>query len=118
ATKAQQRGAIRGMLFHQGESDNGSDTWLTRVSTMVTALRADLNIPDVPFIAAELPYEGCCGNLHNPIIANLPDNVTNSYVVSSEGLGIMDDGLHFDTPANRELGARYAEVMLTLLAAQ
>jgi hypothetical protein len=118
ATKAKERGPIRGMLFHQGESDNGSDTWLTRVNTMVTALRADLSIPDVPFIAAELPYTGCCGNLHNPIINNLPDSVMNSYVVSSAGLDIMDDGLHFDTPANRELGRRYAEVMLTLLAAQ
>jgi len=118
ATKAQQRGPIRGMLFHQGESDNGSDTWLARVNTMVTALRTDLNIPDVPFIAAELPYTGCCGNLHNPIINNLPENVANSHVVSSQGLDIMDDGLHFDTPANRELGQRYAEVMLTLLANQ
>jgi hypothetical protein len=115
AKKAQERGTIRGMIFHQGESDTGQDTWLDRVSTMVETLRSDLSIPNVPFIAGELPYSGCCGSGHNPIINQLPEHVENSHVVSAADLAILDDGLHFDTPANRELGGRYADAMLPLL---
>lgn len=115
AKKAQQRGIIRGIIFHQGESDTGQETWLDRVEAMIETLRADLAIASAPFVAAELPYAGCCGKLHNPIINRLPERVADSHVVSSAGLAIMDDGLHFDTPANRELGRRYARVMLPLL---
>lgn len=117
ARKAQERGPIRGLIFHQGESDTGQRTWVSRANTLVSSLRRELELGDaVPFVAGELPYDGCCGAGHNPIIRTLPEHVPNTHVVSAEGLGIMDDGLHFDADANRELGRRYAEVMLPLLA--
>lgn len=114
AKKAQERGEIRGMIFHQGETDNTSPTWVARVKAVVENLRADLGIGDVPFLAGELPYGGCCG-AHNSRVAELPANIDNAHVVKSDGLGIMGDGLHFDTAAQRELGERYGELMLTVL---
>jgi hypothetical protein len=114
AQLAQQRGPIRGFLFHQGESDSGSGTWIARVEAVVDDLRADLGTGDVPFLAGELPYDACCAS-HNSIINNLPSQVSNAHVISASGLGILGDGLHFDTPAQREFGARYGETMLGLL---
>src|SRR5262249_8576838 len=44
ARMAQMRGEIRGMIFHQGESDTGQASWPMRVKTVVDRLRSDLKI--------------------------------------------------------------------------
>jgi hypothetical protein len=105
------------MIFHQGESDSTQDAraaWPGRVRTVVDQLRSDLAIGPVPFLAGELPEGGCCG-AHNPFIAQLPSNITEAYVVASDGLGILPDGLHFHRDAQREFGARYGAVMIDAL---
>lgn len=116
AKKAQERGEIRGIIFHQGETDNGSPTWVARVKAVVENLRADLGIGGVPFIAGELPYGGCCIQ-HNSLIAQLPDDIENAHFVKADGLASRaGDSLHFDAAAQRELGKRYGELMLTQIA--
>jgi hypothetical protein len=115
AKVAQQRGRIRGILFHQGESDAGQNVWLEKVAEIVADLRQDLELraEDVPFVAGELPYEGCCSS-HNPIVNQLPDRIPNAHVVSAAGPGLKDR-FHFDTKGQREMGKRYAEVFLRAL---
>jgi carbohydrate esterase-like sialic acid-specific acetylesterase len=113
ARLAQQVGVIRGIIFHQGESDTGQAVWVDKVKGMVTDLRADLGIGDVPFLAGELLYTGCCST-HNPIINQLPAQITNSFVVSAEGLTGQDDA-HFDLAGQREFGVRYGNQMLEAL---
>ena len=111
---ALKKGKLQGILLHQGESDNGSNTWVTRVSKIVSDLKNDLNLnEDVPFLAGELPYNGCC-KLHNNVIAQIPSKIPNSAVVSANGLTGMKDQYHFDTPSYREMGKRYAEAYLKL----
>lgn len=112
ARVAQQRGRIRGILFHQGESDTGQTVWLDKVAEIVADLRKDLdlNAAEVPFIAGELPYDGCCV-AHNPIINQLPQRVPNAHVVSAEGQGLKDR-FHFDAAGQREMGKRYAAALL------
>jgi hypothetical protein len=114
ARMAQQRGEIRGIIFHQGETDSGQDTWPVRVRTVVDRLRADLGIDNVPFVAGELPETGCCGG-HNTFVAQLPSVIDNAHVVPSDGLGILPDNLHFHVEAQRTFGRRYGEVMLDAL---
>jgi hypothetical protein len=117
ARMAQQRGEIRGIIFHQGESDSTQEAraaWPGRVKTVVDQLRSELAIGPVPFLAGELPETGCCG-AHNPFIAQLPSNIDEAYVVASDGLGILPDGLHFHRDAQREFGARYGSVMIDAL---
>jgi carbohydrate esterase-like sialic acid-specific acetylesterase len=114
ARMAQQRGEIRGMIFHQGETDSGQDTWPVRVKTVVDQLRSDLAIGPVPFVAGELPETGCCGG-HNAFVAQLPSTIDEAYVVASDGLGILGDGLHFHRDAQKEFGARYGAVMIDAL---
>lgn len=114
ARLAQRAGTIRGILFHQGESDTGNAPWVGKVKKLVTDLRTDLALGEVPFVAGELLYSGCCGKWHNPLIAALPGEITNSRVVSASGLAGQDQA-HFDLAGQRELGARYGAVMLDLL---
>lgn len=120
AQLAQQRGPIRGILFHQGESDSGppnSTEWVTKVAEIVADLRSDLDLgEDVPFIAGELLYSGCCVG-HNTRVAQLPAAIPNAHVVSASGLAGMDN-FHFDLAGQREIGRRYAEAMLAALSAE
>lgn len=117
---AQQSGVVRGMLFHQGESDSGNATWLGKVKEVVADLRSDLGLTEaVPFVAGELLYSGCCAG-HNSIVNQIPANVPNSFVVSAADLSELDDpyNAHFDLAAQRLFGQRYAEVMLQALGAK
>lgn len=115
AQLAQQRGTIRGILFHQGESDGNNNQWVSQVGEMVEDLRADLGLgEDVPFIAGELLRTGCCGGF-NSRINQLPGSVPNAHVASSQGLLGLDQ-YHFDLPGQRLLGQRYAEAMLEALS--
>lgn len=115
AELAQERGEIRGILMHQGENDSGSGTWTYRVGQVVDALREDLNLdPDVvPFLAGELRPGGCCATSHNPLVANLAEEIENAHVVSAADL--TGDAYTFDLEGQRALGVRYGEKMLELL---
>lgn len=118
ARMAQERGEIRGMIFHQGETDTNQGTWPGRVKTVVDQLRADLGTGDVPFIAGELLIGGCCDS-HNALVAQLTNDITNTSVASAAGFTpLADDGfgnLHFDLPSQREFGRRYGQLMLEAL---
>lgn len=120
ARLAQQNGVIRGILFHQGESDSGNPAWVPKVQKLVSDLRTDLGLDEsVPFLAGELLHTGCCA-AHNPLIAQLPSKIPNAHVVSAAGLTEFDDpwNAHFDLPAQRELGRRYAAALLQALGAK
>ena len=110
ARLAQRFGVIRGILFHQGESDSGNPAWVGKVQELVANLRADLQIEDVPFLAGELLHSGRCAG-HNSLVNELPNHVPNSFVVATSGLAGMDE-YHFDLAGQRALGRRYAETLL------
>lgn len=122
--KAQEKGVISGILFHQGESD-WSDTarkvWVNRVATVVKDLKSDLGFGDVPFVAGELrgrlnktTNESCC-YAHNPYVATLAKTVPNGHLVSSQGLDPANDPYHLTAAGNREFGKRYAASMIAAL---
>jgi carbohydrate esterase-like sialic acid-specific acetylesterase len=117
---AQQVGVIKGIIFHQGESDSGSpnrDQWVGKLQQIVSDIRTDLNIGNVPFVAGELLYNaqgGCCGDSLNPLINSLPNVIDEAFVVSANGLTNIDN-FHFTLPSQRTFGARYGAVMLDAL---
>jgi hypothetical protein len=124
AKMAQQRGEIRGMIFHQGETDSGQQNWPMRVKTVVDRLRSDLNIPNAPFVAGELLPSGCCGSF-NATIDTLSNVISKATVVKADqNFGAVPKSadtfgnLHFDLAAQRTFGARYGQAMLTLLGNQ
>ena len=112
ARKAQESGVIKGILLHQGESNNGQREWLQKVKHIYETLLSDLGLKaeDVPLIAGETvnaDVGGTCA-LHNSIIAQLPSVIPNSYVIPSEGCPCASDNIHFTVSGYRTMGKRYA----------
>lgn len=122
AKLAQKDGVIKGILLHQGESDNGDTLWPQKVKVVYDNILKDLNLrtADVPLLAGEMmniDQNGKCVAM-NPIIAKLPNTIPNSYVVASSGCAGILDGLHFSSEGYRVLGRRYAYKMLAVLGFQ
>ncbi len=127
AKAAMKDGTLKGILWHQGESDSGSEqtarSYGERLAKMVTDLRADLGAGDVPFVAGKLgeflKREGrggkpSCWPVVNEQIDALPQKLPHSAVADSAGLKDKGDKVHFDTPSLREFGKRYAAAMRKL----
>lgn len=119
AKKAQQKGVIKGILLHQGCSNNGQKDWPVKVKRVYMRLLRDLglNEEEVPLLIGEtLSQEmgGICWG-HNNVIAKTHYVIPNSYVISSKGCPGASDGLHFTAEGYRMLGKRYAEQMLKIL---
>jgi hypothetical protein len=110
---AMESGRVRGILFHQGESDSGQPAWVGKVAEIVANLKADLGLGDIPFLPGELPPTACCGG-HNTLVNQLPAQIPNTVVISAQGLTVHD-AYHFDTPSVRIFGQRYADAFLALV---
>lgn len=120
AKLAQKDGVIKGILLHQGESNTGDSTWPQKVKLVYDNLLHDLDMKanSVPLLSGEVvnaDQGGACASM-NKIIATLPATILNSYVISSAGCPQKGDRLHFTADGYRELGKRYAEKMMTILA--
>lgn len=119
ARKAQQDGVIKGILMHQGCSNTGEPDWADKVKNVYDNLLGDLNlVPEqVPLLAGEVVQangKGVCIGM-NKQIQTLPETIHTAHVVSSDDCTNGPDNLHFDAAGYRELGARYADKMLSLL---
>ena len=117
--KAQESGVIKGILLHQGETNTGDQNWPNNVKKIYDRLLADLGLNgnDVPLLVGEVvdsSMGGACGS-HNAVIARVPSVIPNAHVVKSNMLAQAGDGLHFTAQSYRELGRRYAQIMLNLL---
>ena len=123
AKKAQQYGIIKGILMHQGETDNGNPQWPGMVKTVYERLLNELNLSadNVPLLVGEMLSEangGACWG-QNSNIATLHNIIPNAHVISSEGCpGNGIDKFHFSAEGYRILGKRYAETMLEILKSQ
>ena len=120
--QAQRAGVIRGILLHQGESNANDPEWPAKVKAVYENLLKDLDLKaaDVPLLVGELvpaDQQGTCAGM-NAIIDTLPTTLPTAHVVSSAGCIARSDHLHFSAEGYRELGKRYAEVMLPLLGQQ
>ena len=120
--KAQQEGVIKGILLHQGESNNGDQNWPNNVKIIYDRLISDLGLDatKVPLLVGEMvnaDQGGVCA-WHNEVIAKVPSVIPNSYVIKSNGLPSGGDNLHFSAQSYRDFGKRYAETMLSILETQ
>ena len=127
---AMRAGALKGILWHQGESDSGAatnaNTYSDRLSRMIQDIRADLGTPDLPFVVGQIgeflydrgPEHSPYARVVNAALAALPGKVPATACAPSKDLKHKGDQLHFDAPSQRELGRRYAAEMLRLQAAK
>jgi carbohydrate esterase-like sialic acid-specific acetylesterase len=119
AKLAQKDGVVKGILLHQGESNNNDKQWPNKVKGIYDCLLKDLNLKpaDVPLLAGGLvpaDQKGACASM-NKIIAELPQTIPTAHFVSSDGCEGRPDHLHFTPAGYRELGTRYGLKMLSLL---
>ena len=113
ARKAQETGVIKGILLHQGCSNNCDPNWPKNVKKIYTDMLTDLelNAEDVPLFVGETLRQdqgGACYG-HNSVIANMPKVVPTSHVIHSNGCpGNNTDPWHFCAAGYRTMGKRYA----------
>jgi hypothetical protein len=118
AQLGQKKGPIEGILFHQGESNNGDSGWPSKVQQFVSQLKSTLGLGNIPFLAGELLYSGSCAGM-NTYVNQLPNNISNCYVISASGL-VLDPSdtqykLHFGHDSQVDFGKRYASKMISAL---
>ena len=116
AKKAMRYGVLKGIIWHQGEANSGKyDKYMPKIIELITALRSDLGAPDVPFVAGQLSLDKPQRINFNTMILDLPNQVKNTGVVTTENLKTIDE-THFDSASQRLLGKRYAIEMLKLIS--
>ena len=116
---AQQSGVIKGILLHQGESNNTQQDWPQKVKKIYDCLISDLGLDaaNIPLFVGEMVSQaagGACWG-HNSVIAKVPEVISNSYVISSANCPQKGDGLHFTAQGYRIMGSRYAKQALKLM---
>lgn len=118
--KAQEEGVIKGILLHQGCSNNGDPNWPNMVKKIYNDMLNDLGLKaaDVPLFVGETLRQdqgGACYG-HNTVVAKMPSTVRTSHVISSEGCpGNGTDPWHFSALGYRMMGYRYAFEALKLM---
>lgn len=107
-------GVLRGMLWHQGESDaSKSETYQKNLEMLIANSREAFAVPDLPFLIGELaPTKPASFRALQKAIAEENDNV---FFVSSKDLETTDR-THFDTASQIKMGQRFAEVMAKIMS--
>lgn len=116
------KGTLKGILWHQGESDSTAElapTYAGKLSDLVKRLRELVKLPDVPFIAGQMGvFDGIPWTADKTAVdqaqRDLPKAVPHTAFVTAEGLKHKGDKVHFDAAAYRELGKRYAAAFLKM----
>ena len=116
---AQKQGVIKGILLHQGETNNGDANWPNRVKTVYNDILKELHLKaeDVPLLVGETVQKdqgGSCWQ-HIAIVDDIAKTIPTAHVISSKGCPQRGDGLHFIAESYRTMGKRYANMMLSLL---
>lgn len=125
AKLAMKSGKLKGVIWHQGESDSKpglAETYGARLEHMIRDLRADLGVKNLPFVAGQLGVFLNTRKTNNvpeakivdAAIAKLPEHIPHTAFVSCAGLTHKGDQLHFDSASQRELGRRFAQAMQKL----
>lgn len=125
ARLAKRTSVLSGIIWHQGESDCHTDEDVLihkeKFCAMITSLRRELDAEGLPLIIGEVSEHlgEKWGVADRPAKLNvqyheLARQLPNTAVVSSAGLTLKADGLHFDSPSLRIFGERYAEAYFDL----
>lgn len=125
ACLAKRTSTLRGILWHQGESDCTAElsaSYEERLRYMLRSLRADLNAEHVPILIGALgdyltDYdEGT--RTYYPVVNRALEAVAESEppaaFIPASGLTAKPDNLHFNAPSLRTFGLRYYEAFRKL----
>jgi len=120
AKQAMKEGTLKGILWHQGESDTGSEDKVAAYSekffAMLDSFYKDLEIEPVPIVIGEIGHfffskAPLSKSLNDQLKQIASDNKCIG-LVNSEGLNHKGDSTHFDSNSYHELGRRFAAQMI------
>jgi hypothetical protein len=122
AKAARKSGVLRGILWHQGESDSTQEadgrSYRERWIKMISALRQELGAPDVPVVVGQLGEfllpDRPLSAIVNEQLAAIPLTAPFTAFASSARLADQGDRVHFNSGSYREFGRRYALAFLSL----
>lgn len=124
---AKRTSCLKGIIWHQGETDCRMDDeaiekYPEKLIEFVKDLRETIGAEDVPFIAGEISEDipehwkmGDKNIIFNKNLHELKKYIPNFDVVSSQGLELKADGIHFTSKSCREFGKRYFEVYKNMI---
>ena len=119
-------GELKGILWHQGESDSKpglAETYEKKLHDLIARFRKELNAKNVPFIGGQMgqfkerPWSDA-KKLVDKAHRDLGSKVFRAAFVNSDGLNHKGDKVHFDSAGFRELGRRYAKAFFDLTEAK
>jgi len=130
---AMQSGTLKGVLWHQGESDTveqtRTDAYENRLHRLIEDVREDLGNPQLPFIAGNLAEFYGTGKDHKApdrvaritkikeVLRRLPKKVPHTgFVESTDCTPAARAKVHFDRKSCLLMGKRYAKVYADLFA--
>ena len=122
AKLAMNAGTLKGILWHQGESDSKqglAEAYEKKLHDLISRFRRELDAPQVPFIAGQMgvfkerPWSDA-KKLVDQAHRELPKKLKHADFVDSKGLSHKGDRVHFHASSYRELGRRYAEAFFKL----
>lgn len=104
--------AIRGMLWHQGESDSKSKTatYRRRLEELIVRVREDIAVPELPVVVGEVFNNGKRDSVRTAIQEVAAGSETVG-LASSDGTITSDPGTHFDANSQWLMGERFAQAM-------
>lgn len=112
---AMQKGTLKGVLWHQGESDCKAElsvVYKEKLHRLIERFRTNFNDNKLPFIAGQMgqfkerPWNADKKRVDS-VHETLPSQVSLTGFVKSNGLTHKGDKIHFDSESYRELGRRY-----------
>ena len=117
---AKQNGIIKGILWHQGESDaneNNIPVHKERLHLLFSKFRTEIGNNALPVLLGELgsfSNNPADFNLINKAIHDYAAEDKNSRVISTKDLKDKGDHLHFDSEGQRTMGKRFANAYLSM----
>jgi len=119
AKEAMTQGTLKGILWHQGESDSNTEldmkSYKQKFEAMLDSIKQDLGIESVPIVMGEIGYffypKATYAKQINGVIAEIAASQQCIGLVTSENLNHKGDSTHFDSDSYHALGIRYAAKM-------
>ncbi len=118
--KASKKGTIKGVIWHQGESDANPGKlprYKTKLNLLFTKIRNEVGDKNLPFVLGELGNFGVerpHWRALNKILNGISFESDKISLIPTSDLNDVGDKVHFNSPALRMMGKRYAAKMVVL----
>jgi len=119
AKMAAKYGTIKGLLWHQGESNTGIKSrigYKEKLESFFAKVRYDLKQPELPIYMGSLgsyltKYSFPFTDEVNRDIKDLSETGKNMYLIKTSDFTCLKDTIHFDSRSQRLMGKRFAKAV-------